>query len=91
MNTKRTISRMVGEEITNARATPSSIPNAHEVQAAANDQVHVNPPEMTDDEVKASLFQMDQAITTQAQAITSHVTKRLQLEKINMLVLWLTI
>ena len=36
---------------------------------ATNEQVAVNPPAMTDGEVRAPLLEMSQAITTQAQAI----------------------
>ena len=37
--------------------------------SCANDQVPINPPAMTDGEVREALFQMSQAITTQSQAI----------------------
>lgn len=49
--------------------------NAPEVQVAANDQILVNPPVMTDGEVRSSLFKMSQAITTHAQAITTQANR----------------
>ena len=66
MNTRRTAVRRVGQEIANAGATPQGNRNAPQVQAAANDQVPVNPPAMTDGEVRAALFQMTQTIMSQA-------------------------
>ena len=69
MNTRRRTTTRVGEEIANARATPQSNRNSLEVQASANDQVLVNLLGMKDGEVRAALFQMAQAITTQAQSI----------------------
>ena len=66
MNTRRTAVRRVGQEIANAGATPQGNRNAPQVQAAANDQVPVNPPAMTDGEVRAALFQMNQTIMSQA-------------------------
>ena len=69
MNRRRKSARRVGEEIANVGATLLGNRNSPQVQAAANDQVQVNPPAMTDGEVRAALFQMAQAITTQAQSI----------------------
>ena len=71
MNTRRTVAIRVGEEIANAVTIPQENRNAAEVQATANDQVPVNPSAMIDGEVRAALFQMSQAITTQAQALTA--------------------
>ena len=56
MNTRRTIARGVGEENANAGVTPEGNRNAPQVQASANDQVLMNPPAMTDSEVRTSLF-----------------------------------
>ena len=42
-----------------------------QVQADAYDQVLVNPPAMTDGDVRQSLFQMSQAVITEAQVIKS--------------------
>ena len=41
------------------------------MQAAANEQVPVNPSVMTDDEVREALFEICQDITTKAQDITT--------------------
>ena len=67
MNTRRTSSRTVGEEIENAESTPQGNQNAPYVQDATNDQLQVNPWAMKNSEVRVDLFQMAQAITTQAQ------------------------
>ena len=58
MNTRRTVARRVGKDIANIGAIPQGNRNAPEVQDVANDQVPVNPPAMTDCEVRADLFQM---------------------------------
>ena len=71
MNTRRTAARRVGEEIANARANFQGYKVPPQVQAAANDQVLVNPPTMIDGEVRADLFQKAQAISTQAKVITT--------------------
>ena len=47
-------------------ATPQVNQVPSYVQATTNDQVPVNPPAMMDGEVRAALFQMAHAITTQA-------------------------
>ncbi|XP_015072587.1 uncharacterized protein LOC107016711 [Solanum pennellii] len=52
-------------------ATPQGNQVPPQVQAAVNDQVPIDPPSMTDGEVRTSLFQLGQAITTQVQAITT--------------------
>ena len=58
MNTRGKFERRVGEGIANTGAIPQGNRNAPEVQDVANDQVPVNPPAMTDCEVRADLFQM---------------------------------
>ena len=63
------------EEIANAGATPQGNRNAPQVQAAANYQVLVKPLAITDGEVRETLFQIAQAITTQAQAITAQANR----------------
>ena len=67
MNTRRTATRRVGKRL-RMRELHQNIP---QVQVVANDQVPVKPPAMTNGEVRETLFQIAQAITTQAQAITS--------------------
>ena len=75
MNTRRKTARRVGEDIENAGATSHGNRNAPQVKAATNDQVLVNPPAITDGEVGDTMFQVDQAITTQDQAITAHAKR----------------
>ena len=55
----------------NAGVTPQGNRNAPYVQVVANEHVQVNPPSMKDGVVRASLYQMAQAITTKAQVITT--------------------
>ena len=50
----------------NAGATPQGNQVPSQVQAVANEQVIVNPLAMMDSEVRETLFQMAQSITTQA-------------------------
>ena len=58
MNTRRTATCSVGEEIVNAGGTPTSNRNSLQVKVAVNDQDPVNPLSITDGEVRAALFQM---------------------------------
>ena len=58
-------------KIENARDIPQGNQNAPEVQAAANDQVPVNPPAMIDFKVRSALSQMAKDITTQDQDTTA--------------------
>ena len=59
----------------NAGATPQGNQNTSQLQDAANEQVLVNPPDLTDSKVWAALLQMAQAITTRAQAITAQANR----------------
>ena len=45
------------------------------MQVAANDQNLVNPPVITDGEVRKAMSKMTQAITSQAQAITAQANR----------------
>ena len=67
--------RRVGEEIANLGATPKGNRVSSKEQVAANDQVTVNPPTMTDGEVRAAFLQMTQAITTKDQALTTQADR----------------
>ena len=67
----RIVTRIEGDEIANAGATPQGNKNSPQVQAAKKEQVSVNPPAMTNDEVREALLKMAQAITIQAEAITA--------------------
>ncbi|XP_015068718.1 uncharacterized protein LOC107013284 [Solanum pennellii] len=75
MNTRSKAVRRVGEEIVNAGDTPQGNRVPPQVQTLANEQLLGNPPAMTDGEVRAVLFQMVQAITTQTQAIMAQANR----------------
>ena len=60
----------------NAGATPQGNRNTPQVQVVANDQVPVIPSAMPDGEVRATLFQMAQAITTEDQAIMDQANRK---------------
>ena len=69
-----------GGRIANVGATPQGNQIPPQVKVVVNDQVLVNPPDIMYAEVRASLLQIHQVITTEAQAITTQDTKRLFLE-----------
>ena len=50
------IHRRVGDDIANAGATHQGNRNALHVQAASNDQVPMNPPDINDGEVREACF-----------------------------------
>ena len=75
MNTRRTTSIRVREDIAIAGATPQGNKIPPEVQATANNQVLVNPSAMTDGEVMAAPLQMAQSITTQAKILGQKLTE----------------
>ena len=56
MNTKRTALRSEGEEIAIAGAAPQGNRNYFHLQAAAKDNVPVNPPAVMDCKVREALF-----------------------------------
>ena len=58
----------IGEAVAGGSQAPPQAP-------AAKVQVSVNPATLTDGEVIATLFQMAQAITSQAQVITDQTTR----------------
>ena len=68
MNTRRNACWRVGEAAAGGN-------QAHPQAPAAGVQVSVNPAALTDGEVRATLVQMAQAITAQAQAITAQDTR----------------
>ncbi|TMX02622.1 hypothetical protein EJD97_020750 [Solanum chilense] len=76
MNTRRTTSRRVGDEIVNAGATPPGNQVPLHVQYAMNDQFLVNSLATTDDQENAVLFQIALAITIQAQSTTTQTNKQ---------------
>ena len=67
----KTDARRLDEEIANARAPPrgNQVPPLEEVPN--DDQAPVNPPPLTDGDIRVAFLQMDQAITTQAQTFTT--------------------
>ena len=70
MNTRRNVTRWVEKEISNAGVPPrgDQVPPLEE--DANDDQAPIDPL-LTDGSIRAALFQMAQAITTQAQAATT--------------------
>ena len=91
MDTRRTTARRVEEEVANAGATPQGNRIPCQEKVVVNDQVPINPPAMTDGEVRASVLKMAQAITTKALDIAAQANGRSYLEWTNMLVLWLPV
>ena len=71
MNTRRNTAWRLEDEITNAGVPPygDQVPPLEE--DVNDDQAPVNPSPFTDGAIRVALFQMDQAITTQAQAATT--------------------
>ena len=68
MNTLRNAAQTLEDEIANAGAPP----HGDQVPPLEKDvNAPVNPSPFTDDNIRASLFQMAQAITTQAQYATT--------------------
>ena len=66
MDTRRNVARILVEEISNAGAPPrgEKVPLLEE--DANVDQAPVNPPPLTDGDIRASLIQLAQAATVQA-------------------------
>ena len=98
MNTQRNVAWRLEEEIANAGAPPrgDQVPPLEE--GVNDDQTPVNPPPLMDDNIRSTLFQMAQAITTQAQAATAQAQsmmpkhiRRLYPELFNKLLLWLPV
>ena len=78
MNTRRSYIRRAEERIANAGAHDNQAPpQDNQVppleQVAMGDQVSVVPPPMTDVEIRASFLDFVQAMTSQANFITSQV------------------
>ena len=67
MNNRRHAAQRLVEEMANAGVPPcgDQVPSLEE--EVNYDQATVNPPSLTDENIRAALFQMAQAITTQAQ------------------------
>ena len=71
MNTRRTAARRHDEEIVDAGVPPqrNQVPPLEEF--GNHDQAPVNPPPLTDRDIRVVFLQIDQAITTQAQPIST--------------------
>ncbi|WMV13612.1 hypothetical protein MTR67_006997 [Solanum verrucosum] len=72
MNTRRTPTRIVKEEIVN-EGVPSQDPQGDQVPQG--NEVSVDALAMTNEEVRSALLVMAQDVTTQAQAITAQATR----------------
>ena len=71
MNTRRNVAQRLEEEIANAGA-PSYSDQVPPLEKDANmEHAMVNPPPLMDENIRTSLLQMAQAITTKAQAATA--------------------
>ena len=66
MNTQRTAARRLDKEISNGGAPPrgNQVPPLEEI--VNDDQAPINPPPLTDGDIRVAFIQMAQAITTQA-------------------------
>ena len=71
MNTQRNVARRLEEEIANARAPPSGgqVPPLEEGEDG--EHVLVNPPPLTNENMRTTLLHMAQAITTLSKATTT--------------------
>ena len=70
-NTRRNKERRIEEEIANAGGPPrgEQVPPLEE--DATMEQAHVNPPPLTDRDIRVALIQLDQSATVQSQAMKS--------------------
>ena len=71
MKTGRTASRRLDKKISNGGVPPwdNQVPPLEEI--SNDDQALVNPPPLTDGDLREAFLQMDQDITTQSQAVTT--------------------
>ena len=84
MNTRRNATWIIEEEIANAGVTPRGDKVPPLKRDDNDDKDPVNPPPLTDGDIRASLFQMyqdiitqEQAFTTQGQAMTDHANREI--------------
>ena len=91
MNTRRTTARIVVDEIENVGETMQGNQVPPQVQAAANEQVLIDPPAMTGGEVSVVLFQMANTSPLKLKPLRHKIIGRFYLERNNTLVLWLAI
>ena len=71
MNTRRITARRLNEEIANAEVPPQGNQVPHLEEFANDDQGPVNPPPLTKGDIRDSLLQMSQSITTPTKAVTT--------------------
>ena len=75
MNTRRNAAQRLEEEIANAEAPPvgQQVPPLEE--DANVDQAPVNPPTLTDGDIRAAIIQLAQDTTVQAQSMTAQANR----------------
>lgn len=73
VNTKRSATRTVEEEIANARVPPQDNQAPPQEQASQGDQALVNPPAMSDGEIRLNFINLDKSMSTQDQDIDTQV------------------
>ena len=71
MNTKRNTARRLEEQIINAGVPPHGYQVPPVEQDVNDDQAPVNPPPLNDENIRAALFKMAQAINTKEQSATT--------------------
>ena len=69
LNTRRTAASRFGEGVANAGPQDNQVPPLEEV--AKGDKVSVVPPPMTDGDIREDFLNLDQAMTSKANAFTS--------------------
>ena len=69
MTTRREAARRVEEDIAKARVPPQDNQAPLQEKAPTDDQDPFNPSVMNDGEIRMSLLNLEQAITTQAQVV----------------------
>lgn len=64
-------SARIKKEITNWEVPPQGNRATSQEQAPLGDQVHANPPNITDGDIRTTFIILAQSITTQAQSIST--------------------
>ena len=77
MNTRRNATRRVEQEITNVGVPPSGDQVPPLEEDVNDEQAPVNPPPLTDENIRATLFKMAQAVTTQAQSMKTQANREI--------------
>ena len=71
MNTRRNAERRLKEDIVNVGVPPRDDQVQPFIEDVNDDQALLNTPPLTDENIRAALFQMAKAITTQAKSATT--------------------